>query len=101
MNSLDTSVEAEPAEQRRDILRQYIYDILLGAGPEGMISDEVREQMAARYNVHSYSSSTARYKEMYDRGMIDYVGKRKGRSRRNQRIMVANKEWKDVHENME
>jgi hypothetical protein len=96
MNSLDTSVEAEPAEQRRDILRQYIYDILLGAGPEGMISDEVREQMAARYNVHSYSSSTARYKEMYD-----YVGKRKGRSRRNQRIMVANKEWKDVHENME
>ena len=101
MNSLDTSVEAEPAEQRRDILRQYIYDILLGAGPEGMISDEGREQMAARYNVHSYSSSTARYKEMYDRGMIDYVGKRKGRSRRNQRIMVANKEWKDVHENME
>ena len=101
MNSLDTSVEAEPAEQRRDILRQYIYDILLGAGPEGMISDEVREQMAARYNVHSYSSSTARYKEMYDRGMIDYVGKRKGRSRRNQRIMVANKEWKDVHDNME
>ena len=101
MSNLDTSMEAEPAEQRRDILRQYIYDILLGAGPEGMISDEVREQMAARHNVHSYSSSTARYKEMYDRGMIDYVGKRKGRSRRNQRIMVANKEWKDVHENMD
>ena len=101
MNSLDTSVEAEPAEQRRDILRQYIYDILLGAGPEGMISDEVRDQMAAQYNVHSYSSTTARFKEMYDRGMIDYIGKRKGHSRRNQRIMVANKEWTDVQENME
>lgn len=94
MSNLDTSMEAEPTEQKRDVLRQYIYDILLGAGPEGMISDEVRDQMAAQYNVYSYSSTTARYKEMYDRGMIDYVGKRKGRSRRNQRIMVAKKEWK-------
>ena len=101
MTSLDTSTAAEPTEQRRDVLRQYIYEILLGAGPEGMISDEVRDQMAARYNVHSYSSTTARYKEMYDRGMIDYVGKRKGRSNRNQRIMIAKKEKNNVYENME
>lgn len=101
MNSLDTSMEAEPEEQRRSILHKYIYTILQSAGDEGMISDEVRDQMAARYNVHSYSSTTARFKEMYDRGMIDYIGKRKGRSHRNQRIMVAKKEWTDVQEDME
>ncbi len=51
MSNLDTSMEAEPTEQKRDVLRQYIYDILLGAGPEGMISDEVRDQMAAQYSL--------------------------------------------------
>lgn len=90
---LDTSDEAQPDSDRVATLRMNIYKILLDAGPEGMISDEVREAMAERYGVQSYSSTTARYKDMYDRGMIDYIGKRKGRSKRNQRIMVANKDW--------
>lgn len=85
----DTSFEAEPSAPRKSILHDYIWSILSSAGDSGMISDEVRAEMLIRFGVRSYSSTTARFKEMYDRGLIDYVGRRKGLSRRSQRVMVA------------
>jgi len=85
----DTSFEAEPSTIRKSILHDYIWIILSSAGDSGMISDEVRAEMLIRFGVKSYSSTTARYKEMYDRGLIDYVGRRRGLSRRYQRVMVA------------
>ena len=50
------------------------------------ISDEVREQFPSL----SYSSVTARYRALLDRGLIKDTGKRrKGNSGRKQRVMEA------------
>lgn len=53
--------------------------------PEGCISDDILEMFPA----YPYSSITARYKALYEKGLIDIIGVRKARSGRNQRVMLA------------
>lgn len=71
-------------------LEEIVYNILVEAGQKGMISDEVRDICQKRYNITAYSSVTARYKSLYDKGLIAYTGeKRKGKSGKQQRVMHA------------
>ncbi len=65
-------------------LEQAVLNVIEGFGVRGCISDQVRASLP---NL-TYSSVTARYKALKERGMI-FVDerKRKGNSGRNQRIM--------------
>lgn len=62
---------------------------VIRAFPDGAISDEVREVCEDEYGITAYSSVTARYKALHEKGAIQYVGKRKGLSGRSQRVMQA------------
>ena len=53
--------------------------------PEGCISDEI----LAMYPNYPYSSITARYRALLDKGFIEISGVKRGRFGRNQRIMKA------------
>jgi hypothetical protein len=81
----DTSHEAA-----RDVdttkLERMVYEAIKGFGADGCISDSVR----AIYPTYPYSSITARYRALLDRGMIVDTGIRKpGKSGRNQRVLAA------------
>lgn len=80
--SPDTSVEAaEHVDTTR--LEQLVYETIRQF-PNGCISDEVR----AMFPHYPYSSITARYRALLDKGFIEDTGQRKpGRSGRNQRVM--------------
>jgi len=68
-------------------LEQRVYWIIRRSGTHGAISDEVRMNMP---DVKSYSSVTARYKALKEKGLICYNGrKRKGLSGRNQNVMIS------------
>ena len=55
-------------------------------GPAGCISDDVRRVLAS----FPYSSVTARFKALEEKGFISYTGeKRRGLSGRSQRVMIA------------
>ena len=85
----ETSVQAAH-QTNTATLEELVYNILVEAGSKGMISDEVRDVCQKRYNITSYSSVTARYKSLYDKGLIAYTGeKRKGKSGKQQRVMHA------------
>lgn len=63
-----------------------VFDVIETFGRQGAISDEVRDSLQGL----SYSSVTARYKALAEKGMIVYTGeRRKGNSGRGQRVMVA------------
>ena len=63
-----------------------MFDVIETFGRQGAISDEVRDSLRGL----SYSSVTARYKALAENGMIVYPGeRRKGKSGRTQRVMVA------------
>ena len=51
--------------------------------PEGCISDQILEM----FPNYPYSSITARYKSLLDKGFIEITGTRVGRSGRKQRVM--------------
>lgn len=69
-------------------LEELVYKTIRDAGPRGMISDEVRGTLADRDL--SYSSVTARYAALKEKGLVEYSGyKRPGKSGRNQNVMVA------------
>lgn len=88
-DSPTTSVDAAHTVDTQT-LEEKVYNILKEAGNSGMISDEVRDVCQRRYNVTAYSSVTARYKSLYEKGLIAYTGDtRKGRSGKSQRVMVA------------
>ena len=53
--------------------------------PEGCISDEILQM----YSQYPYSSITARYRALLDKGLIEVSGVKRGRFGRNQRIMRA------------
>jgi hypothetical protein len=53
--------------------------------PEGCISDEILKM----YPQYPYSSITARYRALLDKGFIEVTGVKRGRFGRNQRIMRA------------
>lgn len=67
-------------------LESLVYEAIKGF-PEGCISDQVLEL----FPQHPYSSITARYKSLLDKGFIEIVGVKVGRSGRKQRVMKAAK----------
>ena len=68
-------------------LEKRVYDTIKLSGQRGMISDEVRESLS---DIKSYSSVTARYKSLKEKGLVELTGeRRKGWSGRGQGVMVA------------
>ena len=63
-------------------LERIVYEAIKGF-PEGCISDQVLE----KFPQYPYSSITARYKSLLDKGFIEITGTRVGRSGRKQRVM--------------
>jgi len=78
-----TSVEAAQAVDSTK-LEQIVYEAIKGF-PEGCISDEILEM----YPHYPYSSITARYRALLDKGFIEVTGVRRGKFGRNQRVMKA------------
>ena len=67
-------------------LEQMVYEAIK-SHPEGCISDEILEM----YPNYPYSSITARYRALLDKGFIEITGVRRGKFGRNQRVMRASK----------
>ena len=67
-------------------LETLVYEAIKGF-PDGCISDEI----LAMYPNYPYSSITARYRALLDKGFIEVSGVKRGRFGRNQRIMRATK----------
>ena len=87
----DTSIEAAYAINVGAV-QQIVYDAIDSFGNEGCISDQVLDYLSQM----GYATVTARYSELYDRGLIFYDGKRPGRSGRNQRVMFTDNVRKPV-----
>ena len=84
-NSPDTSHEAALSVDTT-ALEQMVYEAILQFGQRGCISDEVRKKFLG----FPYSSITARYRALLDKGFIEDTGERRqGLSGRNQRVMRA------------
>lgn len=82
-DSIDTSVEAAH-EVDTTRLEGLVYSTIHRFGSRGCISDEVR----AFYPNYPYSSITARYRALLDKGFIEDTGERRqGKSGKNQRVM--------------
>ena len=64
-------------------MESLVYETIAAYGPEGCISDDV----LAKLPFLPYSSVTARYKALLDKGFIEIIGTRKGISGRLQRVM--------------
>ena len=81
-------VTSHQAAQKVDTtkLESLVYEAIKGF-PDGCISDEILEM----YPNYPYSSITARYKSLLDKGFIEVTGVRRGKFGRNQRIMKATK----------
>ena len=65
-------------------LESMVYEAIKGF-PDGCISDEILEM----YPNYPYSSITARYRALLDKGFIEVTGVRRGKFGRNQRVMKA------------
>jgi len=84
----ETSKEAAESLKNLNNLEKEVYTVIEYHGSSGCISDQVRESFP---NL-SYSSVTARYKALSDKGWISYTGTKKpGNSGRNQRVMISTK----------
>tara|TARA_Y100001973_G_C5140900_1_gene302866 strand:+ start:621 stop:920 length:300 start_codon:yes stop_codon:yes gene_type:complete len=66
-------------------LEKMVYETIKAFGSTGCISDEVQSRLPHL----AYSSVTARFKALIDKNLVMVSGKRKGRSGRSQRVMVA------------
>ena len=85
-NDPDTSHEAA-AGIDSSFLEQLVYSAIHKFGARGCISDDVRDM----YPGYPYSSITARYRALLDKNFIVDTGeRRKGRSGKRQRVMIAN-----------
>jgi hypothetical protein len=87
----DTSRDA--AHSLPDIggLELDVYRIIESYAYQGCISDKIRQHFPGL----SYSSVTARYKALIDKGWVMDSGLREpGESGRNQRVLIATKFWK-------
>ena len=78
-----TSHEASQAVDSTK-LEQLVYEAIKGF-PNGCISDD----LLAMFPQYPYSSITARYRSLLDKGYIEIIGTRTGKSGRNQRVMKA------------
>jgi len=65
-------------------LEQMVYEAIK-SHPEGCVSDEILEM----YPNYPYSSITARYRALLDKGFIEVSGVKRGKFGRNQRVMKA------------
>jgi hypothetical protein len=65
-------------------LEQMVYEAIKSF-PDGCISDEILEM----YPQYPYSSITARYRALLDKGFIEVSGVKRGKFGRNQRVMRA------------
>ena len=65
-------------------IEQIVYEAIKGF-PDGCISDQILEM----YPQYPYSSITARYRALLDKGFIEITGTRVGRSGKKQRVMKA------------
>jgi len=63
-------------------IEQLVYEAIKSF-PDGCISDEILEM----YPNYPYSSITARYRALLDKGFIEVSGVKRGKFGRNQRIM--------------
>jgi hypothetical protein len=67
-------------------LEQMVYEAIRAFGHKGCISDELLQL----FPTYPYSSITARYRALMDKGYIEDTGERRqGRSGRSQRVMRA------------
>ena len=66
-------------------LESMVYETIKSFGFRGCISEEVQACLPAL----PYSSVTARYRALLDKGAIEIIGSRPCKSGRNQRIMRA------------
>ncbi len=67
-------------------LESLVYAAIRSFGASGCISDEVQ----SRFEGYPYSSITARFRALIDKGYIEDTGERRpGRSGRSQRVMRA------------
>ena len=67
-------------------LEALVYEAIKKYGDRGCISDQIR----ALYPAYPYSSITARYRALLDKGFIIDTGERRqGQSGRSQRVMKA------------
>jgi hypothetical protein len=82
-DSPQTSIEAAQALDTKK-LESMVYEAIKGF-PDGCISDQVLEM----YPDYPYSSITGRYRALLDKGFIEIIGTRVGRSGKKQRIMKA------------
>lgn len=95
-NDPDTSHEAAYNVDTTK-LEAMVYETICSFGVRGCISDEVR----ALHPGYPYSSITARYRALLDKGFIVDSGLReKGASGRSQRILIATKhlQKEDINE---
>jgi len=67
-------------------LETMVYEAIKGF-PEGCISDDI----LGMFPNYPYSSITARYRALLDKGFIEVSGVKRGRFGRNQRVMRATK----------
>ena len=67
-------------------LESLVYEAIK-SHPDGCISDEI----LAMYPNYPYSSITARYRALLDKGFIEISGVKRGKFGRNQRVMRATK----------
>jgi len=65
-------------------IESMVYEAIKGF-PDGCISDD----LLAMFPEYPYSSITARYRSLLNKGYIEITGTRTGKSGRNQRIMKA------------
>ena len=65
-------------------IEKIVYEAIKGF-PDGCISDQILEM----YPQYPYSSITARYRALLDKGFIEITGTRVGRSGKKQRVMKA------------
>lgn len=84
-DGIDTSVAAAMSVDTTRLERE-VYECIASFGERGCISDDVRQ----RFPRLPYSSVTARYRSLIDKGLIEDTGQRRaGWSGRGQRVMRA------------
>lgn len=67
-----------------------VYDAIVSFGTAGCIQDDVLRYIETHVGSVPYSTVTARFKALEEKGLIKYTGeKRKGRSGRQSRIRIA------------
>jgi uncharacterized protein YwgA len=83
LNDPTTSHEAAQAVDSTK-LEKMVYEAIK-SHPEGCISDDILDM----FPNYPYSSITARYRALLDKGFIEVSGVKRGRFGRNQRVMRA------------